>query len=226
MSVTQWSETMQNNSTLDCETHGGTQLFNASWTTIIWIINNNNNNNNSNNNNNLTIIELTMWVCGNQLLYGWCHRHQNRMLCSRPHSHESVSFSYCGIHTFYATTTLLNIWICMQWTDAADGGCGGGFDFAPMHATRRPLLMTTCTQVWTLNPSNNNKTLTWSQHIWTILITLDYLRNHHDVTCCLICAYINRSVVAKDNMKTLEESLWYMQTPKHTTTLRKSCLFS
>ena len=22
----------------------------------------------------------------------------------------------------------------MQWIDAADGGCGGGLDFAPMHA--------------------------------------------------------------------------------------------
>ena len=31
-----------------------------------------------------------------------------------------------GIHSCYATATLLNIWICMQWTGAADGGCGGG----------------------------------------------------------------------------------------------------
>ena len=28
--------------------------------------------------------------------------------------------------SFYATVTLLNIWICIQWTDAADGGCKGG----------------------------------------------------------------------------------------------------
>ncbi len=46
-------------------------------------------------------------------------------------------FSYFGIHSFYATATLLNILICMQWTDAADSGCGGGLDFAPMHAIHR-----------------------------------------------------------------------------------------
>ena len=28
-------------------------------------------------------------------------------------------FRIFGIHTFYAMATLLNIWICMQWTDAA-----------------------------------------------------------------------------------------------------------
>ena len=68
-------------------------------------------------------------------------RHQNRRLCSRPHSHESVIFfRIFGIHSFYATATLLNmslspamnIWV----TDAADGGCGGGMDFAPMYAIR------------------------------------------------------------------------------------------
>ena len=31
-------------------------------------------------------------VCGNRLLNGWCHRQQNRRLCPRPHSHESVIF--------------------------------------------------------------------------------------------------------------------------------------
>ena len=35
-------------------------------------------------------------------------------------------FRIFGIHSFYATATLLNIWICVQWTDAADGGCGRG----------------------------------------------------------------------------------------------------
>ena len=35
-------------------------------------------------------------------------------------------FRIFGIHSFYATATFLNIWICMQWTDAADGGCWGG----------------------------------------------------------------------------------------------------
>ena len=33
--------------------------------------------------------------------------------------------------------------ICVQRTDAADGGCGDGLDFAPMHAARRPLQLTT-----------------------------------------------------------------------------------
>ena len=56
----------------------------------------------------------------------WLYR-----LCSRPHSYESVIFfRIFGIHSFYAAATLLNIWICMQWTDAADGGCGGNLDFA------------------------------------------------------------------------------------------------
>ena len=34
-------------------------------------------------------------------------------------------FHIFGIHSFYATATLFSIWICMQWADAADGGCGG-----------------------------------------------------------------------------------------------------
>ena len=79
-------------------------------------------------------------------------------------------FCIFGIHSFYATATLFNMSLSpamnMWLTDAADGGCGGGFDFAPMHAkrsvdqcdvtfqayrlagaARRPLLMTTGTGV-------------------------------------------------------------------------------
>ena len=45
-----------------------------------------------------------------------------------------------GIHDFYATATLLNMSLSppmnMWLTDAADGGCGGGLDFVPMHAIR------------------------------------------------------------------------------------------
>ena len=41
-----------------------------------------------------------------------------------------IFFRIFGIHSFYATATLLNVWIYMR-TDAADGGCGGGLDFAP-----------------------------------------------------------------------------------------------
>ena len=82
----------------------------------------------------LTIVELTLWPCVENRLLCWCHRHKNRRLSSRPHSHESgIFFPYFCIHSFYATATLLNIWICMnmniwicmQWTDAADGGGGG-----------------------------------------------------------------------------------------------------
>ena len=42
------------------------------------------------------------------------NRHQNRRLYSCPHSHEpGIFFRIFGIHSFYATATLLNIWICM-----------------------------------------------------------------------------------------------------------------
>ena len=65
-------------------------------------------------------------------------------------------FRIFGIHSFYATATLLNNiyeYACNE--HAADGGCGGGLDFAyrVAGASRRPLLMTTGTRVWTLNPS-------------------------------------------------------------------------
>ena len=45
----------------------------------------------------LNIIELTMYVavCVETDSYnGWCQRHQNHRLCSCPHSHELVIFSY------------------------------------------------------------------------------------------------------------------------------------
>ena len=97
---------------------------------------------------NLTIIELTMWPCV-------CDR---ACVCACVRACETAPitadvtvtkitgyvrvrilmnrwlFRIFGIQCFYATATLLNIWISMQWTDAADGGCGGGLDFAPMHA--------------------------------------------------------------------------------------------
>ena len=41
-----------------------------------------------------------VYVLDRQLLNGWSHRHQNRRLCSRPHSNESVIFSNFGIHIF------------------------------------------------------------------------------------------------------------------------------
>ena len=45
-----------------------------------------------------SIIQLAMYhvsrVLDRQLLNRWCHRHENCRLCSRPHSHESLIFSY------------------------------------------------------------------------------------------------------------------------------------
>ena len=49
-------------------------------------------------------------------------------------------FRIFRIHSFYTTATLLNMSLSpamnMWLTDAADGGRGGGLDFAPMHAIR------------------------------------------------------------------------------------------
>ena len=51
-----------------------------------------------------------------------------------------IFFRIFGIISFYAPATLLNMSLSLAmhvWlTDAADGGCGGGLDFAPMHAIR------------------------------------------------------------------------------------------
>ena len=92
---------------------------------------------------NLTIIELTMWPCV------WpCVRQPTPktadVTVTKIAGYVRVRilmnlwfFRIFGIHSFYGTATLLNIWICMQWTDAADGGCGGGLDFASMHAIHR-----------------------------------------------------------------------------------------
>ena len=53
----------------------------------------------------VNIIELAIYVLSRaldrQLLNGRCHHHQNRRLCSRPHSHESLIFSYfCDSYFF------------------------------------------------------------------------------------------------------------------------------
>ena len=86
-------------------------------------------------NTNLTIIELTMWpclwpcvrVCSNRLLK-WLMSPSpiSQVMFASAILMNQWFFHIFGIHSFYATVTLLNIWICMQWTDAADGGCGGG----------------------------------------------------------------------------------------------------
>ena len=63
------------------------------------------------------------------------------------------------ILAFIIFTLMLNIWICMQWTDTPwRWVVWGGLDFAYLlaRAARNPLLMTTGTRVWTLNPSYTN----------------------------------------------------------------------
>ena len=41
-----------------------------------------------------SVVRSRLWyVLDRQLLNGWSHRHQNRRLCSRPHSNESVILS-------------------------------------------------------------------------------------------------------------------------------------
>ena len=51
------------------------------------------------------MVDVTKKV--NQLLNGWRHRHQNRKLCSHPHTHESVIFfsRNFAIQFFFATAT-------------------------------------------------------------------------------------------------------------------------
>ena len=42
----------------------------------------------------MSFVRSRLWyVLDRQLLNGWSHRHQNRRLCSHPHSNESVIFS-------------------------------------------------------------------------------------------------------------------------------------
>ena len=51
---------------------------------------------------------------------GWCHCHQNRRLCSRSHSHESVIFLVFRAFILLRYGHFVEyIWICMQLIDAA-----------------------------------------------------------------------------------------------------------
>ena len=65
-----------------------------------------------------------------------------------------------------------------------DGGCGGGLDFAYRRAAaaRRPLLKTTGTRVWTLNPSNDKQPR--SKH--AAYITDNVLRYVQSMAACEI----------------------------------------
>ena len=68
---------------------------------------------------------------------GWCHRRQNSRLCSRPHYHESlIFFRIFGIHTFYATATLLNIY---EYAGNEHAAVVVGADWNLHIASRQPL---------------------------------------------------------------------------------------
>ena len=92
---------------------------------------------------------VAVWPSGNRLL--------KRLMSPAPKSQVMLAsgdfFSRIfGIHAFYTTATLLNIYEYACHEHAADGGCGGA-------AARRPLLITTGTstaRVWTLNTSVYN----------------------------------------------------------------------
>ena len=78
-----------------------------------------------------------MWscVCVNRLL--------KRLMSPSPKSQVMFASAFSWIVDFFVFLAFIVFtlrplcWICMQWTDAADGGCGGGLDFAPMHAIHR-----------------------------------------------------------------------------------------
>ena len=57
-------------------------------------------------------------------------------------------FRIFGIHSFYATATLLNMSLSpamnMWLTDAADGGCADGLDFAPNRVSRSKVVANDC----------------------------------------------------------------------------------
>ena len=58
-----------------------------------------------------SVVCSRLWyVLDRQLINGWSHRHQNRRLCSRPHSNESVIFfRIFGIHIFQVMASLVNL---------------------------------------------------------------------------------------------------------------------
>ena len=60
-------------------------------------------------------------VLDRQLLNGLCHGHENCRLCLRPHSHDSVIFSYFWNSYFlsYGEFKMREIKLCMQVLQAA-----------------------------------------------------------------------------------------------------------
>ena len=96
---------------------------------------------------------VAVWPCGNRLL--------ERLMSPSPKSQVmfASAFSWIGdlfrifvIRTFYATATLLNMLVCMQWTCSG----GSGADWTLHIASRQPLegrcqwLPTHRCGVWTL----------------------------------------------------------------------------
>ena len=71
-------------------------------------------------------------------------------------------FRIFGIHSFYATTTLLNIWICLQWTCSWRWLWGQiGLCILSRRSRSKAVANDYGTWVWTLNPSVYNEAL-WS----------------------------------------------------------------
>ncbi len=91
----------------------------------------------------LPIIELAMYVCMCVCMYVshvLDRKLLERLMSQSPKSQVmfASAFSWIGdffvfleFIVFYAMATLLNISICMQWTDAADGACGGRLALHP-----------------------------------------------------------------------------------------------
>ena len=69
-------------------------------------------------------------VCGNRLLN--VTRHQNRRLCSRPHSRESVIFFFVFLAFIVLRYGHFVEYMNMHAKKLMQLGCGSGLDFAPM----------------------------------------------------------------------------------------------
>ena len=108
-----------------------------------------------------SFVRSRLWyVLDRQLLNGWSHRHQNRRLCSRPHSNESVIFSnfWDSYFSSYGEFGEFSLWftaavsavaqrsLCLQrkrlslhYTKIGDAGCIRLHVNQPLQRRRRGL---------------------------------------------------------------------------------------
>ena len=123
----------------------------------------------------LTIIELTMWPCVRACVWQPTPKTAD-VTITKITGYVRIRilmnqwfFRIFGIHTFYATATLLNIWICMQWTDAVTLVMGADWTLHPWHHNNVGVLLrarcdttqvmfggVTAGQVWHNSSCNNN----------------------------------------------------------------------